>query len=104
MAEPVGATEVTVFEPLPGIDADEVMRRAGEAAAALKACGGFVQRLVSRDESGQWIDIVQWESLDAALHAETQTRQAPAIAAFAGLMAPGALFMRQADPSPETAN
>jgi len=93
-----------VFEPLPGFEAEEVMRLAGEAAAALKACGGFVQRLVSRDESGQWIDIVQWESLDAALHAQAETRAAPAIAAFAEVMAPGALFMRQADPDAEAVN
>ena len=99
-----GLTDVTIFEPLPGFEAEEVMRRAGEAAAALKACGGFVQRLVSRDEGGQWIDIVQWDSLEAALHAKAETRTTAAVLAFAEVMAPGALFMRQADPAAEQVN
>jgi hypothetical protein len=93
-----GAVEVTVFEPRPEIGADELMRRAGEAAAVLKACGGFVQRLVSRDESGQWLDIVQWESMQALLHAEAQCAASPEVAAFAAAMEPGALVLRQETP------
>jgi hypothetical protein len=97
-----GAVEVTVFELRPEIEADEMMRRAGEAAAVLKACGGFVQRLVSRDESGQWLDIVQWESMAALLNAEAASARNPAIDAFAAAMQPGALVLRQETPKVAT--
>jgi hypothetical protein len=93
-----GAVEVTIFELRPEIEADEMMRRAGEAAAVLKACGGFVQRLVSRDESGQWLDIVQWESMQALLHAKAECAGREEIAAFAEAMEPGALVLRQETP------
>lgn len=93
-----GAVEVTVFELRPEIEADEMMRRAGEVAAVLKACGGFIQRLVSRDESGQWLDIVQWDSMQALLHAEAQCAGRAEIAAFAEAMEPGALVLRQETP------
>lgn len=98
-----GAVEVTVFELRPEIEADEMMRRAGEAAAVLKACGGFVQRLVSRDESGQWLDIVQWDSMAALLNAEQASARSPEIDAFAAAMQPGALVLRQETPD-ETAH
>jgi hypothetical protein len=93
-----GAVEVTIFELRPEIAADEMMRRAGAAAAVLKACGGFVQRLVSRDESGQWVDIVQWESMQALLNAEAACAAREEITAFAAAMEPGALVLRQETP------
>lgn len=99
-----GAVEVTVFDVRQGIEAEEVMRRAGEAAAALKACGGFVQRLVSRDESGQWVDIVQWESMEALLRAQAECAGRAEIAAFAAAMEPGALVLRQETPEPAAAH
>ena len=97
-----GAVEVTVFELRTEIEADEMMRRAGEAAAVLKACGGFVQRLVSRDESGQWLDIVQWESMQALEHAAAECAGRAEIRAFAEAMEPGALVLRQETPEAAT--
>jgi hypothetical protein len=92
------AVEVTIFELRPEIEADELMRRAGEAAAVLKACGGFVQRLVSRHESGNWVDIVQWESMPALEAATAACADSPEILAFAQALEPGALVLRQETP------
>ena len=87
--------EVTIFELRPEIEADELMQRAGEAAAVLKACGGFVQRLVSRDESGNWVDIVQWESMQALEAAQAACAGSAEVTAMAAAMEPGALVLRQ---------
>jgi hypothetical protein len=36
---------------------------------------GFIRRQISRDESGQWMDMVYWESIDQAKEATGQVMQ-----------------------------
>lgn len=96
-------TDVMIFELQPGMDDDGFLRLAHEASAVLKASGGFISRLLSR-EGTQWIDIVQWETLDDALRADATVSGRVEVQAFSAAMAPGAISLRNAAPENPTAH
>ena len=89
-----GAVEVTVFELNPGVSDDDFLRHAAEASAALKQSGGFIQRLLSRDGDGQWVDIVEWRAVEDAERAETAGADIR-IKVFRAAIAPGAVSLRR---------
>ena len=95
--------EMVIFELRPGIGDEAFLQTAAEASAVLKASGGFISRLLSRDGT-QWIDIVQWESPEDAARAKADCADRPEVRAFSAAMAEGALSMRHAEPAEQTAH
>ena len=87
--------EVTLFNKRPEIDEPTLVQLATDAAEALKTVEGFLSRILSRDGEGHWTDIVEWESMAQALHAETALADHPWVRAFSAAMEPGAVLLRR---------
>jgi hypothetical protein len=87
--------EVTLFLKQPEVDEPGLVQLATEAAAVLQTAPGFLSRVLSRDGDGHWTDIVEWESMAEALHAEAEFADHPAIKAFSAAMQPGAVLLRR---------
>ena len=87
--------EVTLFHKRPEVDEPALVQLATDAAEALKTCTGFLSRVLSRDGEGQWTDIVEWESMAQALHAEAALADHPWVKAFSAAMEPGAILLRR---------
>ncbi|WP_220195319.1 antibiotic biosynthesis monooxygenase family protein [Ktedonospora formicarum] len=72
------AIEVVIFQIRPTVARADFLQAVEETTTLLKTQEGFLSRTVSQAESGEWLDILYWESIDAAKAAITvfQTDQA----------------------------
>lgn len=59
-----------------------------ETTAFLKKQGGFIRRVVSKNEHGQWADMVYWASREAAERAGASFMLAAEAQQFMGLLVP----------------
>jgi hypothetical protein len=75
-----GVTEVALFRTtIP----PEAFRTAAEVGwPILAAQSGYVGRELMLDDTGQWADVVQWDSLEAAMSAMTVMEHDPAMQPF----------------------
>lgn len=60
----------------------------------LRGCPGFGGRQIAENADGSWIDLLQWDSMDAALAAAVRFNQSPLTAAFNAAIEPGTAVMR----------
>lgn len=75
------------------IEADFV-RAAETATRFLSSCTGFIRRRLAKSDAGDWVDYVEWHSLDDALAAAKQFTQAPETRDFHAAIEPGSVTMR----------
>ncbi len=59
------AIEVVIFRVQPSVSYADLLAAIEETTALLKTQGGFRSRTVSKAESGEWLDILSWESIEA---------------------------------------
>ena len=99
---PVNATsndpvmETVSFRLMPGTDVAAFLDAAADTEARLRAKGTLVRRLLSRDASGGWSDVIEWTSMDDALAAAEAVMQDPAFAPFGAMIDPDTVQMRHA--------
>jgi hypothetical protein len=55
-----------------------ILQAIEETTALLKTQDGFLSRTVSQAESGEWLDILSWESIEAAKAAAVVFQTDPA--------------------------
>lgn len=60
------AIEVVIFQIRPTVARADFLQVVEETTALLKTQEGFLSRTVSQAESGEWFDILSWESIEAA--------------------------------------
>jgi heme-degrading monooxygenase HmoA len=72
------AIEVVIFQVRPTVTRADFLQAVEETTALLKTQEGFLSRTVSQAESGEWLDILSWESLEAAKAAVTAFQTDPA--------------------------
>ena len=60
------ALEVVIFQVRPTVVRADFLQAVEETTAWLKTQEGFLSRTVSQAESGEWLDILSWESIEAA--------------------------------------
>lgn len=78
--------EMVLFRLKPGIDRDSMRTVSDQANAWLRQQPGFLSREVLEDESGQWVDMLRWASLDEALAAAEAFIDTPVAAAYMALV------------------
>jgi hypothetical protein len=72
------AIEVVIFQVRPTVARADFLQAVEETTALLKTQEGFLSRTVSQAESGEWLDILSWESIDAAKSAAAVFQTDPA--------------------------
>jgi hypothetical protein len=72
------AIEVVLFRLQPTVTRADFLAAVDETTALLKTQDGFLSRAVSLAESGEWLDILSWESIEAAKAAATVFQTDPA--------------------------
>ncbi len=63
------AVEIVHFRLKSDVSEADFLQATAKADRAIGSLGGFISRHVSRDENGNWIDYVLWESMTEALDA-----------------------------------
>ena len=79
--------EIAEFETVAGATEDVVLTAAQQAGLFLARQPGFLGRRLARRPEGDWVDIVEWASPEAAQAAAQTFPAAPEAAAFMGVIA-----------------
>jgi len=80
----VGTIEIVKFKLKSGITPEEGKEKLLLLNQCVKEFDGFIERKLTVNEEGEWLDIVYWTSKDAALKAAEQVTKNPkALEAFA---------------------
>ena len=72
------AVEIVIFHLQPTVTNPDFLTAIDETTAWLKTQKGFVSRTVGRAESGEWLDILFWESVEDAKAAAALFQANPA--------------------------
>src|ERR1700730_14713894 len=80
------AIEVVIFHVQPTVTRADFLAAVAETTALLKTQDGFISRTVSLAESGEWLDILSWESIEAAKAATAVFQTDPAGKRFSGYL------------------
>jgi hypothetical protein len=83
-----GVTEVVLFKLQEGISDEAFVRAANALMPDLTAMPGFIRRELGKDQdgSGQWVDMVYWESLEQAHQASEKIMQLPSCKPFLNMI------------------
>jgi len=65
------AIEIVVFHLEPDVVPKKFQAAIDETTALLKTQTGFMSRTIGQSESGEWLDILYWESVESAKKAMT---------------------------------
>ena len=88
--------EAVSFRLMPITDVAAFLDAAAKTEASLRARGYLARRLLSRDASGGWSDVIECTSMDDALAAAEAVMQDPAFALFGTMIDPDTVQMRHA--------
>ncbi|HEX6483313.1 MAG TPA: hypothetical protein VF043_31090 [Ktedonobacteraceae bacterium] len=80
------AIEVVIFRLQPTVTRADFLAAVDETTALLKTQSEFVSRTVSVAENGEWLDILTWESVEAAKAATTAFQANPVGKRFSGYL------------------
>lgn len=86
--------ELVLLKIKPGVPDSDFLSAASAASGFLKGCKGFICRRLAKGEAGQWIDYVEWHSMEAALAAAEAFNASPVTKAFNDAIEPGSVVMR----------
>ena len=78
--------EVVLFRANPGVGDEEIMEVADALQREVEAFSGYIGRCLLKSEDGEWIDLVDWTSLDGALEASRAILERPVAQAFEALV------------------
>lgn len=82
------AIEVVIFRLQPTVTRADFLAAVDETTALLKTQNGFISRTVSLAESGEWLDILSWKSIEAAKAATIVFQTEPAGKRFSDYLDP----------------
>jgi hypothetical protein len=74
--------ESVTFSLADNVSDEEFLAAAEEPNKYLRCCNGFVGRQISNADGSLWLDLVFWESMDAALAAAARFNESPHITRF----------------------
>jgi hypothetical protein len=82
------AIEVVIFRLQSTVTHADFLEAVDETTALLKTQNGFISRTIGKAESGEWLDILTWESVEAAKAATTVFQTDPTGKRFSGYLDP----------------
>jgi hypothetical protein len=90
--------EVVVFRLNPNVDVQVFLDSAKVTFDWVKTMEGFISRDLSVTETGEWIDIVQWQTMANALHAAEQIMNMSSNQSFINSINPTTVSMDHVHP------
>jgi hypothetical protein len=85
--------EVVLFRAKAGISDEQVLKASSEIQRWLEGAAGYLKREVSKNEEGQWVDIVHWRTLAEAQQAAQQLMADPSAADLMSFIDPESVSM-----------
>lgn len=85
--------EVVLFHVKAGVTDAQVLAASACTQEWLIQTDGYLARELSKDDEGQWVDIVHWRSLAAAQAAAEQIMRQPCAADFMAVIDPESITM-----------
>lgn len=86
--------EIVQFRTKPGVSEADFLAVVPESVRFLKSCPGFIARRLARHETGEWMDQVEWTSMDAAKAADAAFMASPSVRAFTDMIDMSQVSMR----------
>jgi hypothetical protein len=83
-----GTVEVVFYSARPGVSDDQILEASAALQRDVEQCSGYIDRWLLKHDEGQWLDIVDWSSLDEALSAADVIMERPAAQEFMSLIEP----------------
>ena len=78
--------EVLLFQAKPGISDAQILAAADALQRDVAGFPAFIRRRLLKGDDGQWLDLVDWASLDEARQASAAIMQRPSAHAFDALV------------------
>lgn len=88
-----GILEIVLYRLKPEGERERLLAASAQADEWLSARSGYLGRELLEDESGQWIDMVRWATLDDALAAAAEFAETEEAAAFVNAVDPESIRM-----------
>src|SRR5215213_5947298 len=91
--EMVGQFEIVIYRLKPDVDRDQFMEISSRATEWLRKRRGYLGRELLHDDSGLWVDLVSWSTMEDALAAASAFMEVPEAAAFMDAVEPESITM-----------
>ena len=79
--------EIVSFSVKDGIDTEAFLKASAEMEQSFaQKQDGFIERTLAKDANNQWVDVVVWQSMEAATNAAKNAMESPACAPFFGMI------------------
>ena len=88
-----GQFEIVIYRLKPDVDRSRFLEISNRATEWLRQRPGYLGRELLEDESGQWVDLVRWATMDDALAAASAFMDVPEAAAFMDAVEPESITM-----------
>ena len=88
-----GQFEIVIYRLKPAVDRDQFMEISDRATDWLRQRPGYLGRQLLEDDSGLWVDLVRWATMDDALAAAGAFMEVPEAAAFMDAVEPESVIM-----------
>ena len=89
--------EVVTFRPMGNISQDSLKEAMASCNAIIKKLDGFISRTTSISETGEFTDVVLWETKAKALQAAEEAMKIPEIARNLALIDPKSIQMNHSE-------
>ena len=81
------ALEIASFKLKGGIATEDFLNASVEMEDGFaKKQNGFIKRTLAQNESGEWVDVVYWKTMDDATKAMESAMKSPACAPMFGMI------------------
>ncbi len=88
-----GQFEIVMFRLKPGFDRSQFMAISTRATEWLRKRPGYLGRELLEDDSGQWVDLVRWATMEDALAAARAFSDVQEAAAIMDAVEPDSIRM-----------
>jgi hypothetical protein len=88
-----GQFEIVIYQLKPAVDRDQFLEISARATDWLRQRPGYLGRQLLEDDSGLWVDLVRWATMDDALAAAGAFMEVPEAAAFMDAVEPESVIM-----------
>jgi quinol monooxygenase YgiN len=88
-----GQFEIVIYRLKAEAHRDQFLEVSARATEWLRNRPGYLGRELLQDDSGQWVDLVRWATMDDALAAASAFMEVPEAAAFMNAVEPESITM-----------
>ena len=88
-----GQFEIVIYRLKPEVDRKRFLEISTQATEWLRRRPGYLGRELLEDDSGLWVDLVRWRTIENALSAASAFMEVPQAAAFMAAVEPETITM-----------